>query len=128
MLLLAILIAEELGILEAPVGKRITFRKRRYNVIGVLKKEGRTLIGSTSDDDIYIPYKSFQKLARTGGRRNWIRTSIVIDGFEEDKHQQDLEGEVQILMRSYRSLRPIEEDNFAVNKSEMAYDFYGHLY
>ena len=120
-------IAKELGILDNPIGKYVLFRKRKYNVVGVIKREGNTLIGSTSDDDIYIPYKSFQKIVHMRRRQWWVSTRLVIDGLEEDKHQQELEGEVRMLMRAYRSLRPIEEDNFAVNRSEMAYDFMSNL-
>ena len=115
-------IAEELGIASRGLGKRIKIRGRTYKVIGVLKEQGENLFGSSIDENIYVPFKSITKVVRVSGRRS-IGSSIIIDGTEGGERLDQLEGEVRQLMRAGRALRPSEEDNFAINKGEMMYNF-----
>jgi putative ABC transport system permease protein len=48
-----------------------------------------------------------------------IQPTISLKGFDDDKDLMELEGEVRGLLRAKRGLKPIEEDNFALNRPEM---------
>ena len=116
-------VAEDLMITNNPVGRMIKFRGRNYQVVGLMKKEGKSIFGATNDDFVYVPYKSASKVINTAGRPWWIQARILVDGYPEDEKVSNLEGELRMLMRGRRSLRPTDDDNFALNKALLAYEF-----
>jgi len=101
-----------------PIGKQITIRGLKFNVIGVMKRQGENLIDAPSNDDFcLIPYTGFKKLYYSG-RRWGIESIISVKGRDDDVGLVKLENEVRGYMRSRRGLRPIQEDNFALNRPE----------
>jgi len=101
-----------------PIGKRITIKGLKFNVIGVMKRQGENLIDAPSNDDFcLIPYSGFKKLYYSG-RRWGIESVISVKGRDDDVGLVKLENEVRGYMRSRRGLRPIQEDNFALNRPE----------
>lgn len=106
-----------------PLGKEIKLKGLKYVVIGVMKREGESLLGlPSSDKSCFIPYKGFQKLYYTGGMFG-INSRIAIKGFEEDRGLVELENELTGLMRARRGLKPLEEENFALNRPESIANF-----
>jgi putative ABC transport system permease protein len=105
---------------EDPVGKEIKIKNLKYVVIGVIKKEGQSFMGTPSNDyAVMIPYQSFRKLYQTGtGHWNETTSRIGVKGFESDIGLVELENEIRGLMRVRRGLRPTEKDNFAMNRPE----------
>jgi putative ABC transport system permease protein len=105
---------------EDPVGKEIKVKNLKYVVLGVIKKEGESFMGTPSNDyAVIIPYQSFRKLYQTGtGLWNEITSRIGVKGFESDVGLVELENEIRGLMRIRRGLRPTEKDNFALNRPE----------
>src|SRR5690606_13484670 len=63
---------------------------------------------------------AFSKMFATGERG--IQPTIAIKGQENDPGQKLLEDEVRGVMRSVRGLKPRDDDNFAINRSEMMAD------
>ena len=118
-------VASNLEILDHPIGKEITLHlssiRKKFTVIGVLKKEGSGLMQVSKDNDVYIPYKSLARLKKIGGRRG-MNTMILAESYKTDKKGY-AESQIRMLLRQYRRLRPLEEDNFAINKSEIFYQF-----
>jgi putative ABC transport system permease protein len=53
---------------------------------------------------------------------NGIEGSIAVKGQEWDTGLQELEYEIRGVMRSARSLKPRDEDNFALNRPELLAD------
>lgn len=101
-----------------PVGKQVKIRGLRFMVIGVMERQGENLIDAPSNDDYCIvPYISFKKMFYTG-RRWGVESVISVKGSEDDVGLIKLENEIRGYMRSRRGLRPIEEDNFALNRPE----------
>lgn len=105
---------------ESPVGKEIKIKNLKYVVVGVIKKEGQSFMGTPSNDyAVIIPYQSFRRLYQTGtGLWNETTSRIGVKGFETDIGLVELENEVRGLMRVRRGLRPAEKDNFALNRPE----------
>lgn len=105
---------------EDPLGKHIKIRNLKYLVLGVIKKEGQSFMGTPSNDyAVIIPYNSFRKLYQTG-TGHWEETTsrIGVKGFETDIGLVELENEIRGLLRVRRGLRPTEKDNFALNRPE----------
>jgi putative ABC transport system permease protein len=101
-----------------PVGKYIKIKGLKFMVIGVMKRQGENLIDAPSNDDYcIIPYVSFKKLYYTG-RRWGNESTIAVKGSDQDVGLVMLENEIRGLMRVVRGLRPIQNDNFALNKPE----------
>ncbi len=105
-----------------PEGQPMKLRGLYFTVVGVLEKQGESLIsaGMNVDMTCMIPYPTFTKLF---GAPPFGPTPIVaVKGFEDDADLVQLEGDIRGVMRSVRSLKPRQEDNFALNRPEMVAD------
>lgn len=105
---------------EYPIGEDVKVKNIKFRVIGVLKKEGQSIIGTpTNDYSVLIPYVAFRKMYQTGtGVSTEIASSILVKGKESDVGLVELENEVRGIMRVRRGLKPTQKDNFALNRPE----------
>jgi len=103
-----------------PIGKTIRIKNLKYVVAGVIKKEGQSFLGTPSNDyAALIPYQSFRRLFQTGTGHPFELGSVIgVKGNETDIGLVELENEVKGILRARRGLRPIEKDNFALNRPE----------
>lgn len=115
---------------ENPIGQEVKIKNLKYIVIGVVKKEGESFIGTPSNDyACVIPYKAFRGLYQTGtGRWNETGSSIGIKGKEADIGLVELENEMRGYLRGRRGLKPTEKDNFALNRPEAIANVIGSLF
>ena len=101
---------------QDPVGKTFKLNGLNFTVIGTQERKGESLINVGGNPDIkcIIPLGAFAKMF------NSINPSIniAIKGYEDDPGLIELESEVKGLMRTRRSLRPSQDDNFAINRPE----------
>ncbi|HAS42303.1 MAG TPA: ABC transporter [Microscillaceae bacterium] len=110
-------VAESLFPKQSPLNKKIKIRGRPVQVIGVLEKEGSNIFGGASrDEQVLIPYGTFGKFFLVG--RKGIEPTIALKGKQNDAGLLELESEVRGLLRSKRGLRPFDDDNFALNRTE----------
>lgn len=111
-------IAQTLFPYSSPLGKEIKIQGLKYVVVGVFEEQGENFIETPSlDATCLIPYNSFLKLYASGSSFG-VGSTIGIRGYEEDEGLKELEQEVIGLIRSRRGLRPLEEDDFAINRPE----------
>lgn len=105
---------------QDPIGESIKIQNVKYKIVGVQKKEGQSFLGTPSADyGCLIPYNSFRRLYQTGtGAWNETSSNIGVRGSEADLGLVELENELRGLMRSRRGLRPLDKDNFALNRPE----------
>lgn len=99
---------------EEPIGKRIKVMGRYETVIGVFAKEGESMIGASTDQQILMPLNFARNIIDIQNAQ--YNSQIVVkgkDGIAEPEVESELEG----LLRSIHMLRPGEEDNFALNKA-----------
>lgn len=115
---------------DDPIGKVIKVKNRKFTVIGTVKKEGQSFMGTPSNDYVtIIPYATFRKLYQTGsGRWDEMESSIGIRGLESDIGLVELENEVRGIMRTRRGLRPADKDNFAINRPEALANIIGNVF
>lgn len=105
---------------ENPIGEMVKIKNLKYTVIGVIKKEGQSFMGTPSNDyAAIIPYQAFRKLYQTGtGAWDEITSRIGVKGHDYDVGLVELENELRGMLRVRRGLRPTEKDNFAMNRPE----------
>jgi putative ABC transport system permease protein len=105
-------IAEKLfGTAERAVAKTLTIRGKRCIVIGVIKKQGKQMIGGWNfDQSIVLPYR-FARTIMDERRSDPVIMVQALAGIGTKALADDLRG----VMRSVRKLSPREEDNFALN-------------
>jgi putative ABC transport system permease protein len=97
---------------EQPLGKQVRIAGRRFQVIGLLERQGSFLGIEDFDNRVIIPMGAFAEIY---GTRWNIRLSVK---FPSDQVQQEGQYEVEGLMRQIRQLDPIEDNDFAINKPE----------
>jgi putative ABC transport system permease protein len=94
-----------------PLGKTIEVEGQPYEVVGVARTLG-SVFGQSQDNFVMIPIESYFK---TYGNRNGIRILARANGQE---HLNAAEDEIRVLLRSFRHLRPGQDDNFSIFASE----------
>ncbi len=109
-------VAETLFPGQNALGKSIKITGLNFQVIGIQAKKGAGLldIGGSPDKRCIIPYGTFAKLFQSINPS----VTIAVKGRADDDSLQNLEGEIRGLMRARRSLKPTQDDNFAVNRPE----------
>ncbi len=105
---------------DDPIGEIVKISNLKFKVVGTIKKEGESFLGTPSNDyTVIIPYTAFRKLYQTGtGVPNELQSNIGIKGNAFDVGLVELENELRGLLRTKRGLRPLEKDNFALNRPE----------
>ena len=106
-----------------PIDKVFKVGRHNFRVIGVMKAQGGTGFfgGPNFDRRVYIPISTFAKTFGDQGGRASVDVAIKApDGVS----MADFEPEVQGLMRSVRGLKPIEKDDFSINKLDTILDAY----
>jgi putative ABC transport system permease protein len=94
-----------------PVGKTIAVEGTPYEVVGVAKSLG-SVFGNSQDNFVMIPIESYFK---TYGSRTGIR---LLAKAIDQPHLLEAEDEVRVLLRTYRHLRPGQDDNFSLFASD----------
>jgi putative ABC transport system permease protein len=99
-----------------PIGRQMKFMGRNLTVIGMMKKEGESMLGNSNDDQIIIPIN----FARTLFNERSEAMSLTISAkAKEHVSNADLMDELTGITRSIRKLKPKEKDNFALNELDM---------
>jgi len=97
-----------------PLQKLVRIGRADFRVIGVMEKQGGAFMGGPNfDRQVFVPITSFER-AFAGGR-NHEDVNIAVKA-PAGMSLKDLEYEVTVEMRKIRRLRPVEQDNFSINK------------
>jgi len=101
---------------EYAIGKTIKVAGRNCKVIGLFKKEGESMLGNTMDNQAVVPY-NFARLFMDVKSEN-SDPFIAIKAKPGISNAQ-LKDELTGVMRSIRSLKPMADDNFALNETNL---------
>jgi putative ABC transport system permease protein len=108
-------IAKELFRGEEPIGKYIEMFGRKVMVVGVVEKEGTgAFSGLILDDLAILPLEFFKNFVDI--RTEWADPMIWIQA-RPSVGVEELTFETTQMLRSYRRLKPTEEDSFALNQT-----------
>jgi putative ABC transport system permease protein len=120
--------AEQLfGKPEKAVGQILTIKSRKMQIIGVIKKKGKSLMGGWQfDQSAFLSYPYF-KLMYDEKRSDPI---IMVQG-KPNIDVESMRGELKGEMRNMRRLGPKEEDDFTLNSvsdfSKAVNGFFGNV-
>lgn len=105
-------VSEQLfGRAELGVGKTVMVKGRKVTIIGIIKKQGQSLIGGWDFDNIIMfPYRFASQIANPDRSDAFI----LVKG-KENIPAAELKNELRGVMRGVRRLSPKQEDNFALN-------------
>lgn len=112
---------------QPALGKEVKIKGMKFIVIGIFEEEGEGFLELPSKDEAcLIPYGAFTKMYYTG--RNGLEPTIALKGKDEDVGLVALENELTGLLRAKRGLKPVQEDNFALNKTEFIQNTIGSIF
>ena len=111
-LVVGVEVAEKLfGNAERAVGKFVTTRGKKLMVIGVIKKQGKQMIGGWNfDQNVILPYKFARNIIDE--RRS--DPLILVQG-QDDLSSKALKDELTGSMRAIHKLTPTKDDDFSLN-------------
>lgn len=111
-------VAENLFPNQNPIGQSLKINNLSFRVIGLQQKKGQSVlnVGGNPDVRCLIPYGVFAKMFNSLKPQ----LTITVKGYDTDEDLLELESEVRGFLRSRRSLKPIQEDNFAINRPDAA--------
>ncbi len=98
------------------VGKELKLLGRKVNVMGVFAKEGNSIIGSSADNLVLIPYHFAKTIIDVKNEKT--DPSIYVKA-KENISNSDLIEELDFIMRSERRIKPMHDENFALNETKM---------
>jgi putative ABC transport system permease protein len=104
--------AEKLfGRADRAVGQTVKLKDRNAVVNGVIKKQGKSMVGGWEfDRSILMSYRFFKLMYH----ERWSNPVIIVQG-KENVAIEGLKDELRGAMRSIHKLGPREEDDFALN-------------
>ena len=109
-------LAEALFPHQSPLGQTIKINGARAIVIGVFKKEGESILGGSPDTQVLVPVNYARSLIDI--RDESLDSQIMVKakpGITNDELIAELTG----LMRSIHKLKPLAEDDFALNQTSL---------
>lgn len=109
-------IAEGLFGNEDPLGKEIKIAGQKATVIGVIKKEGESLLGMSFDYQIITPFNFARYIMDTRSENSdptiYVKAKPTISNAE-------MMDELTGVLRALRKLKPVSDPNFALNETSL---------
>ena len=105
-------VAEALFPGEDAVGKLVRIGGQRFEVVGVAAKRGSFLGLTSADNDATVPIRAYRRLFAASpdvAVKVRVRPGVALDAAED---------EIQGLVRIWRGLDPLADDDFAVNRQD----------
>lgn len=96
-----------------PIGKMIKLQGHRFMVIGVYTKKGTDMFGTSMDKRVHIPVVYAMNMVDVRDRDQGQTINVKAKAnADRDEFVAELEG----IMRSMHRLKPMEENDFAINE------------
>ena len=105
-----------------PIGRELKIQSIPYTVVGVADKQG-SVFGQSLDKFVIGPERS--------PLNRWVNPHAVIDAMiiqgDDDASMREAMEQTRITMRSRRHLHPAQHDNFELETSENALEFWNKV-
>jgi putative ABC transport system permease protein len=99
------------GNAEKAVGKLVKLKNRNAIVVGVIKKQGKSIVGGWEFDRcIIMPHRFFIQMYE----ERWSNPTIMIQG-KQNVAVEALKDELKGVVRGIHKLGPMQEDDFSLN-------------
>ena len=109
-------ISENLYSNTDPVGKEIKIFGRKLKIIGVLKKKGENMFGDNSDKEAILPINYVRNILDI---RSESSDPLIIVKAKNGVSNDELRDELTGIIRSEHRLKPMAEDDFAINETSL---------
>ncbi len=109
-------IAEGLYGQEDPIGQQISIAGQKATVIGVIKKEGESLLGMSFDYQVICPFNFARYLLDI---RSENADPTIYAKARANVSNAEMMSELTGAMRSIRRLKPMAEPDFALNETSL---------
>jgi len=109
-------IAKELFQNEDPVGKTLKIMGRKVEIIGIFTEEGDDMFGISKDNKVVMPLQFIRNIVNI---KSESLGPMIIAKPKPGVSVDELIDELRGIMRSIRRLQPLEEDDFALNKTSI---------
>ncbi|HEU5310235.1 MAG TPA: ABC transporter permease [Candidatus Eisenbacteria bacterium] len=108
-----------------PLNQKVRIGRSTFRVIGVMEKQGGGFgDGPNFDRQVFVPISSYVK-AFTGSRHSFQEVNVAVKAPDAGS-LSDMEYFVIGEMRKIRKLRPVEQDNFSINKMDTLQNAYNN--
>ncbi len=107
-----------------PIGKEVRLYGRKFNVIGVLKKEGSGLFGNSKDMAVFLPVNFVRRIY--GDNSKYAFPAIIVKP-EDGVDLSEFNAMVTQKLRAFRGLKPDEISTFFVNQLQGFADFIDNI-
>jgi putative ABC transport system permease protein len=94
------------------IGKEVRIYGQRFNVIGVLKKQGEGIFGDSNDTSIFLPSNYLRKRF---GDNNDTMTPVIVIKPEKGVDMEAFKADLTQKLRNFRGMKTSEIDNFTIN-------------
>ncbi len=106
-------IAEKLFPNQNPLNRYIKVMGHQFQVIGIYEKTGQDMFGTSMDKRVHIPVNYSMNMLDVRNRDQGQAICVKAKpGIDDD----EFIAELQAIMRSIRRLKPLDENNFALNQ------------
>lgn len=102
------------------IGKEVRIYGRKFNVIGVLKKEGAGLFGNSKDTTVWMPVNVVRRIYGDNNKNTFPQ--IVVKP-EKGVDDAEFKAILDQKLRMKRGLKPDEVSNFFINQMQGFTDF-----
>lgn len=99
-----------------PLGANIDVMGSKLQVLGVMAKEGKSMLDNSMDDVILVPVNNARNIVNL--RSDRIDPFIMAEA-KSFVSLAEMKEDLKEAMRAIRKLRPKEDDNFALNESTL---------
>lgn len=101
---------------ENALGKTIKVAGRNCKVIGIIKKEGESMLGNSMDNQAIVPY-NFARLLMDVKSEN--SDPFIAAKAKPGVTNIQLKDELTGAMRAIRGLKPLADDDFSLNETNL---------
>jgi putative ABC transport system permease protein len=101
---------------QDPIGKPIKISGQKATVIGVIKKEGESLLGMSFDYQVIAPYNFTRYIIDSRSERS--DPTIYVKA-KPNVSNEEMMDELTGVLRGLRKLKPSSEPNFALNETSL---------
>lgn len=106
-------IANQLFRNQNPVGKYFKVMGHQFQIIGVYEKTGQDMFGTSMDRRVHIPVNYAMNMIDV---RNRDQGQAICLKARPGTDPDEFNAEIASIMRSIRRLKPLDENNFALNE------------
>lgn len=110
---------------EDPLGKQIKIAGQKATIIGVLKKEGESLLGLSFDYQVITPFNFARYMIDT--RAESSDPTIYVKA-KNNVTNAEMMDELTGVLRGLRKLKPSAEPNFALNETSLLSQVFDALF